>query len=110
MTKPLHKGDDVKISINMQGGPVVNTASVWTVADDVAALSIDMKSKYCTIECVTETGGCPTLFIGGSKDSIFLKEGKEQQFTDVTFTEFNGWSVWCSDCARYTVCVCLVKK
>ena len=101
----------VKIEITKQGAPVTDFAYVVNKGDDILALSIEMKSKYCRVGYFGSNDDVPHVSIRADEYSIRLHEdhppGKD---TEVSFPDHKGWTVHSAACGRYTFNVCLVKK
>jgi len=85
------------LEIKLQGKPVLTAPRAWVVRQGrgIAVLEIDLKSKYCDAgaSISSSDGGCGVL-IDATEHSIYLDDSKDADFTEVWFTEFNGWDVW----------------
>ncbi len=99
------------ISITHQGAPLVNVDSVIEkVCEDIAILTIDMRSKYCEILYCFSSSKCPAIGVCAGEYAIHLKEDvDEAESTDIELTKYKGWHIFVADMSRYTLRVCLVK-
>ena len=105
------KNNEIKYTIEQQGAPVISSVYTTIIHDNIIALEIDMKSKYCEIggHVSTSEGYCG-IMIDAIKSSLYLDESKDKDmFTSIMFTEYKGWSIYCADVGRYTIRVVLVK-
>lgn len=105
----------VKVKIERQGAPLVHTdnAYIQEKGKNIVAICVDLKSKYCEVECLgtSKNNKFDAVFIGASSESIKLKKGvHKDECTKIYFPEYEGWKVFCSTLTRYTLRVCLVKK
>lgn len=103
--------DDVNIVIIKQGGPVLNGGFVTACGPDIVAISIDMQSKRCCdLAYSQQDDGTPAIIILADKYSLYLKEGLEDQHTEIAFPEYTGFRVFLANVSRYTLDVCLVRE
>lgn len=102
---------NVRIEVVIQGAPVVNHASLHFRGDNIAAIAIDLRSKYCEISGAGGMDNLPTLGIAASERSLLLDESQPRDTeTELAFPEFEGWQIWSAECSRYTAKVCLVRQ
>lgn len=99
----------IRFVIQKQGGPVLNGGSLVAAGKDVAAVTIDMKSKRCEVagESLTDDG-IPVIWIDGAI-ALHLKEGLESEHTEVAFPDFKGWEIFSAHVCRYTLRICFVR-
>lgn len=98
------------MKIYEQGHPAVNEAVIQATGENVVAILIDMKSKYCTISGITqEEDGAPSFYISAEDNSLYLNKEATSPDTLVGFPEYKGWTVFAVNCSRYTITVCLIK-
>lgn len=105
--------DSIKIKILKQGGIIINHGRIVSISNNFVALEIDLKSKHGEIEGEGSTqykDNSPCIILGASPESIHLKKGKETEWTLISFPNFKGYYLWCSNVCRYTLRVCLIKK
>jgi hypothetical protein len=104
-----------KINISKQGGPQLSNNSVEIIFKNnkVALLSVSLHSKRCRIFTYgtygTDVMPIPTIMLDG-EGALHLKRGGESELTEIEFTEFIGWEIWCCEVCRYTLSVCLINK
>ena len=104
------KSTPIDISIVEQGAPIVENGIVCRKGKTVVALSLNLRSKYCTV--AAKWGGSdaiPGIFIEATDESLYLDTTKKGADTFIEFPEYKGWSVHAAVVARYTLSVCLVK-
>lgn len=99
-------------TIIQQGTPVINSGCIIEQSENLIAIEIDMKSKYCEIAMFThkDPENVCGLMIEANEDSLNLKEGIDKDMsTEIEFTNFKGFSVFAANLGRYTVSVCLIR-
>lgn len=95
--------------IERQGCIDVNSCSVLFDADGVVVLEIDLKSKYAILESTGGGSAGPSVHIGATERTLYLRDGFGlEDTTEILFPRWVGYSVWASDVARYSCTVCLV--
>jgi hypothetical protein len=101
----------IKVKIVTQGGPVVNDGWIVASGPDIAAVDIDLSSKYCVVEATSGShdGLAPMVYIGADKNSLHLKKGREAKTTEIALPQYKGWQIWMSELSRYTLSICLIK-
>jgi hypothetical protein len=112
-----------KIKVARQGAPIISNknASIVSMHEDIIALTIDMKSKYCKVgstgsvstnwdKLENQLNFIPTINISSTEDSLYLKKGKDlDEDTEISFPEFPNYNVFSTDCGRYSINVTLIK-
>ncbi len=98
-----------KVTVKHQGAPLINVDNVHVITNDMIALSVDMKSKYCEVMAYANIDGCPAVIVGTNEHSLHLNEDVEGD-TDIVFYGYEGWYVFIADISRYTLRVCLAKE
>ena len=98
------------IKVIRQGGPMVNTAWVEKRGDGIVLVRADMRSKNCDAFYGWTEDGAHAISMIRNEHSSKLIEGKEDDWTEIQFTEFADWRVEVIDMARYTLTACLVKR
>lgn len=92
-----------------QGRAVISFARVITYTPTLAALEIDMKTKWCDIiETTDYNNGNIGLFITDTERSVDVNKRKKCD-TEIDFPRFKGWDIFCSSCNRYTLRVVFNK-
>ncbi len=100
----------IPIMIGMQGGVKVHEAYQLT-EDEIIAIEVNLSSKYCEIDCTTETdSGCPVVYLSGGEHGLNLRKGLEKEATEIVFSSLKDYSFFCGGVSRYTLRVCFVKK
>lgn len=107
--------DLTPINVTRRGAPVLSNyehAFVVQRGEKVVAIYIDMMSKRCEIGCsIGGSDGSVGITIDATEHSLHLDETKDrEEFTEIYFPEFKGWTYWCGNMARYTCSICLVKE
>ncbi len=97
-----------KLRIIRQGAPVANDAWIMSQHGNLAAVFVDMKSKYCEVDAFWSGDFGPGLFIGARKDSLHLHR-RQKGHTELVFTELRGWEIWCAEISRYALNICFIK-
>ena len=104
---------ETKILVTHQGAIQVNDAYILKKSDEIAAVSVDLKSKYAIIlsSGVNELGH-PTLAFCADEKTLKLFDGIDGDMpTEISFPEFEGWNIWItSGCGRYTAEICFLKN
>lgn len=95
-----------------QGAVIANHAVIVAKNKNLAAIHIDLKSKYCEGHGASIDDGVPVVYLEATKESIKLKKGVSILFdTIVSFPEFKGWKMFSATRAgRYTINVTLIKE
>lgn len=108
----LKPDDSIRIKKSMQGAPVVNNGYVEQIGENVVAISIDLRSKYCdVISSFSSSNGSCGVLLAANERSLYLHKTKERDsFTQIEFPDFKNWSVFAWYLGRYTLNVCLVNK
>ena len=108
----MKKGDIIHCTIKTQGSPLINGGYVRETGENIVALEIDLKSKYCEISCsFGGSDGTCGVWIEANERSLNLnKEVKRGAPTIIEFTDFSGWEVFAGNIGRYTLSVCLIRK
>lgn len=100
----------MNFEITEQGKPIVDACDVQAQGDNVIALRVDLRSKYCeTSGFISDHDGTPGVFIIPTDCSLYLSENADQEETCITFPELKGWRVWSANIGRYTLAVCLIR-
>jgi len=104
----------LKLKIAQQGAAIINVGYITHVGENVAAVHVDMTSKYCEVgctgsQCDGEKKGVPLLLVDANERSIKLKKGKEKDSTEIHFPQFSGWDIWAANAARYSIYICFVR-
>jgi hypothetical protein len=102
----------VRFKINIQGAPVVNDMVVVKRSKDIVVIEGDMKSKWCVyIGYVSGNYGNhnPSILIDATNRSLHLHPNKTG-VTEIELVDFAGWSIWCVNVSRYSICACLIKE
>lgn len=95
-----------------QGGPIANRGHIVSQSDELVLVHIDFKSKWCEIAA---TGGSnenegPTIYIEITKQSLYINEEAQSDFTEIEFPDFKEFDIICSEFSRYSLYVTFVKK
>lgn len=111
----MKKQKTVKIKIERQGAPLVHTdnAVVEVKAKNIVAICVDLRSKYCEVDCLSTSRDDrhEAILIGATADSTNLKKNvPTDEDTKIYFPEYKGWKIFCCSLTRYTLRVCLIKK
>lgn len=99
-------------TVIQQGAPVINGGCIIERSENLIAIEIDMKSKYCEVGLFTheDPENVCGLMIGANEDSLNLKEGIDKDtYTEIKFPNFKGFSVFAANLGRYTLSVCLIR-
>lgn len=90
----------------------VNAGDIMRSGPGVAALSIDLHSKYAGVSCIGSGGpdDAPCVYLEATADTLNVDESQpEDALTELSFPDFPGWSVHSVWIGRYTLSVCLVS-
>ena len=82
----------------------INHCIVRAGGKNIVALAVDIEEKYCTIAYMGINEGAPLIGIK-PKNSTSL----DPKVIDITFPEFDDWTVWSAGISRYTLYVCLIN-
>lgn len=99
-------------TIIQQGAPVINSGYIVEQSENLIAIEIDMKSKYCEVALFThkDPENICGLMIGTNEDSLNLKEdAAKDTYTEIEFTNFKGFRIFAANIGRYMLSVCLIK-
>lgn len=92
-----------------QGRAVVGEARIITYTPQLAAVVIDMTTKWCrAIAATGDDKGNIGIIITDTSGSIGVNEESISD-TEIQFPRFNGWSIFCYSCNRYTLRVVFNK-
>jgi hypothetical protein len=82
--------DEIEIKVLNQGAPIVNDGYVVASGENVVALHIDLRSKYCYVLGAFRSGNGETgLLISANGRSIYLDESKDRStYTQISFQDF----------------------
>lgn len=101
----------VKTNIDTQGAAIINDGFVIAEGENIVAFEIDLKSKHAFVS--GQGANCnnfPCLYIGAYEDTLHInKDVNLNMWTEISFPEYQGWTVWCADLAKYTLTICLVN-
>ena len=102
--KKLHK-------VYSKGAPIINHSEIEYLEKSVVGLVIDMKSKFCEIDCITQDDkGVPGVHIVASEVSDFLNKKYEKDTPIcIKFPQYKGWRVYTTNAGRYHFKIVLVK-
>lgn len=100
------KLEKLKYKVTRQGFPIVNSGYIIHKTQDLILFEIDMKTKNCLVGTVSKNGENTCLLITLPENSL----SKEKYNWTELFFNYKGFEVFCSDCSRYTIRTCLVKK
>lgn len=107
----MKPGQKANLKIAFQGGPVVNDAVIIACGEHIAAVEVDLKSKFCEVAYQMQTkDGYPALAVCGTYCSLYLGKDNPNAQTEIVFEDFAGWDFYCVELARYTLKVCFYKK
>ena len=108
----MKKNDQIKIKIKMQGSPIVNGGLVYEISENIVALDIDLKSKYCDVmSSFNGSDGSCGVLLAANERSLYLNDLVDKDsFTEIEFSDFKNWSVFAWYLGRYTLNVCLIRK
>ena len=91
-----------EIKVIDQGDPALNEATVRTRHDDIVYLSIDLKTKHCSIvSFCNNVDGVPGFFLTTTEHTPVI--GETSKWTTCSLPEFVGWQIEMAECVRYTV-------
>lgn len=99
------------VQITTQGAPIINNIHIIKSSQDLAAIEIDLKSKYCkVVSYFSGSEGQVGIWIGSDERSLYLNNNVDRNIaTVIEFPQFKGWTVWAATIGRYTCQVCLIK-
>lgn len=104
----------VKVSVDFQGGPIVNTACVIMKRKGLHLVEVDMKTKWCGVSCYISSPfldeEAPGLMVDCQSRSLHFTPKKKRIHTSISFLEYAGWDIWIAECNRYTLRVVLIKN
>lgn len=95
-----------------QGAPIINSGNIIRKSKNIVLLEIDLKSKYCEVDCLfKDDEGNFGIHIGTTKHSIHLNTGvKKDEPTVIEFSNSNGWGIYLANISRYTLRICLIRE
>jgi len=102
----------VDYKIIEQGAPLVNYVYLVKKSDDIVALCIDLKSKYCLCDSFfsSDDGAC-SISILASENSIGLNDNcNKSKETIIEFLNYKKWYVFSAGEGRYNINICLIKN
>lgn len=108
----MKKNDKLKIKITQQGAPDINYGWIVEIGENVVALNIELKSKYCEVSSsFSGSNGECGVVLQTTKRSLYLNDKTDREdFTTIEFPDFKGWNVFATWLGRYTINVCLIKN
>lgn len=74
-------------------------------------ISIDLKAKWAEINS-TGSGiieNTPFIWLSYNKDTLHLNKKLKSDITELTFPEFKGYDILCSEISKYTLTITFVK-
>lgn len=103
---------EIEFKIENQGAPIINYAYIFEQTNNIVLIGVDLKSKYCEIDCTTGGDNEPIgVYISAGKETIRLnKDVDKEEPTKIIFPEFIGYDIFALSLSRYTLKVCLIKK
>lgn len=110
--KRLRKNDNVSFTIKRHGAPIVNSVYIREISKNIAAIEIDMKSKYCEIDYALggSDGSCGIHITADDRSRHLNDLVNRGEPTIIEFTDFKGWDVFSCSSGRYTLKICLIRK
>lgn len=108
----IDTGYSTAVNVVMQGGPRVQSVDVVHFNNYVTLLTIDLHSKYCGAQGVSDGGEeqGPLIELTATEDSAFLLEDSHEP-TFIELPEFKGWGLFAVEAnGRYSVSVCLKRN
>lgn len=114
------KDELVTLDIDHQGTPSINCATIIAISDETVLIDIDCHSKYLEVSAHSNKSGpiiegqmkyIPGIVVDFEEHSLHPFEGvvAEDNWTEIHFPEFAGYSVFATNVGRYTVNVALMK-
>lgn len=92
-----------------QGRAVIGFARVITYTPTLAAVEIDVITKWCdVIGAIGDDKGNIGIIINDTYMSINANE-ESLSGTEIDFPRFKGWNIFCYSCNRYTLRVVFNK-
>lgn len=102
--------EETRIVIKSQGAPILNDAIVLKRGDEIVAVSIDCKSKYCEVAFSITGNDSVSLCIVANERSLNLNEDVPRNTpTIIDLVDFAGWNILCTGAGRYEIYACLIK-
>lgn len=101
----------MNIRIDQQGAPMLNGhTAIHRSGKGIVALDIGMRSKHCIVGgTIGGDNDPPGVIIEAIEESLHLNESVPRDaMTVVSFPDYPNWRIWCAECSRYTLAVCLV--
>ena len=108
----MKRGDAIHYNIKSEGAPIINEGYIKEISENIVALEIDLKSKYCKVSCsFGGSDGTCGIYVNADEKSLHLNEKViRDKPTVIEFTDFVGWDVFACGISRYTLSVCLIRK
>lgn len=100
----IKNGDKCPFEISVQGDPIIDCCYINQIDKTVAAISVQIKQKYCEISAAGSDENIPLLIIDIPQNGEL-----KTNLTEIMFEYFRGWSVWSANISKYTAHVCLIK-
>ena len=101
----------IEMVVIHQGAPKVNHAYIEKGYEDMIAVGVDLRSKYCVVDAIGGDEECPEIFIGTTNESIDLNGNVDRnEPTLIKFPSLSGYRIWCDSISRYTLRICFIKK
>jgi hypothetical protein len=95
--------------INRQGEPIINNGYIIEQNKIITAVEIDMRSKWCVVDCTTGGDhGIPGIWIDKTDRSLHLHKSKKE-VTIIEFPIFKGLDIFTAECCRYTLRVVFIN-
>ena len=99
----------IKHKVTHQGGVIVDFCYIYEEAENIVAIAIQTKTKYCELE-YTGGGKYPCIGLIGNECSLHVRSNKKfDDITEIEFPEYEKWDVWSTQGGKYTTSMCLVK-
>lgn len=80
----------------------------WRVSKTI---SIDLKAKRAII---CSTGGdekdIPNIWLSHTEGTLHLNKRAKSDITELSFPEFKGYTIMCSEISKYTLTITFIKR
>lgn len=95
----------------MQGPIQVSENGAWVAGSDCAAICVDLRQKYASVESTgSDEVGRPVVCVGTKSGTLYVdKRFTKYDLTEITFLDYAGWDVFCANIYKCTLYVCLTR-
>jgi len=101
---------EIEVKVDIQGAPLVAGGCVQQAGENIVGLTINVDTSRCEVAADGSYRGIPVISIQTTENSSFLHpDFKKEDITEISFPEYEGWSIWVSNIYTSNLAICLTK-